>query len=77
MASMVTSYHTVQAKAHRRGQEERETESALVSNEKKTVRKSIASPVVVPPQLSSIRSYGIYDELMRQYAAREEGGQGA
>jgi hypothetical protein len=77
MASMVTSYHTVQAKAHRRGQEERETESALVSNEKKTVRKSIASPVVVPPQLSSIRSYGIYDELMRQYAAREEGAQGA
>lgn len=77
MASMVTSYHTVQAKAHRWGQEERETESALVSEKSTvTVRNSIAPPVVVPPQLSSIRSYGIYDELMRQYAAREEGGQG-
>lgn len=71
MASAVTSYHAVKAKTHRWAQEEKESESPLVSNS--TVKKSnVASPVVVPSQISSIRSYGIYDELMRQYAARQQ-----
>ena len=74
MASVVTSYHAVQAKSHRRAQEVRETEAERIMNS--TVRKpDVASPVAVPSRISSIHSYGIYDELMRQDAAREQGEQ--
>ena len=78
MASIVTSHHSVQAVAHRRAQEERASESPLVTKlSKVVVNPKDASPAVVSSQIPSILSYGVYDELMRQYAARQQEQQSA